>query len=368
VKDILAARGLTRRDFLKVCGGLAAVMGLGQAAVPGIARALEQAAKRPPVIWLDFQECLGCTESVSKSRYPDFLNVVLDMISLEYSEALMAGAGHSAEAKLKQSMADNKGAYVLVVEGSVATKIPSAMTIAGRTSVDIAREALTDAALVIAVGNCASFGNVQAAYPNPSGAMGMLAFMEQEGIDTGKLIQLPTCPVNPIHLTSSVTYFLTYGKVPETDQYRRPKIFFGRKVHDECQRRAHFDEGRFVEAFGSEEENQRYCLYKMGCRGPHTYSDCATVLWNNRSNWCVGTGQCIGCSEKDFWDELSDFYAPMPGVAIPGFGGIRVGADTVGIGLAAATGGAIAAHLVVSAVKGRLGHNDDGSVVEEKEA
>jgi hydrogenase small subunit len=118
LERIFAGRGLTRRDFLKGCGALAAVMGLGQAAVPQIARALEQAAQRPPVVWLDFQECLGCTESLSKSRYPDFSTIILDMISLEYSEALMAGAGIQAEQNYTDSVEGQKGKYVLVVEGA----------------------------------------------------------------------------------------------------------------------------------------------------------------------------------------------------------------------------------------------------------
>jgi hydrogenase small subunit len=366
MQDILTARGISRRDFLKVCGGLAAVMGLSQAAVPRIAKALEAAAQRPPVVWVDFQECLGCTESMSKSRYPDFVSVVLDMISLEYSEALMAGAGVQAEQAYTDTVQGQKNTYVLVVEGSVATKIPSAMCIGGRTSVEVAKEALGNAALVIAVGNCASFGNVQAAKPNPTGAMGMQEFMEREGMDTGKLIALPTCPVNPVHVTSVITYFLTYGKAPALDSLHRPLMHFGRKVHDECPRRAHFDEGRFVRQLGGPDEDKRWCLYRMGCRGPSTYSDCATVLWNNRSNWCIGSGQCIGCSEKGYWDKFIDFYSPLPGIRVPGGGGIRVDADTVGIGLAGLTGAGIIVHLAVSAAKHRIGHAAHDVVIEEK--
>ncbi len=366
--DILALRGFSRRDFLKGCAALAAIMGLGQAAVPRIAQALEQSALRPPVVWVDFQECLGCTESTSKSRYPDFVNIVLDLISLEYHEALMAGAGAQAEQNYSDTVEGQKGAYVLVVEGSVATKIPNAMTVGGRTSVEIAKQAISNAALVVAVGNCASFGNVQAAYPNPTGAMGMLAFMRDNAMDTAKLIQLPTCPVNPVHVASVITYFLTYKKAPEVDRWNRPLMHFGRKVHDECPRRAHFDEGRFVEVLGGPGEDERLCLYKMGCRGPHTYADCATVLWNNHENWCVGSGQCIGCAEEGFWDKFQDFYAPMPGVTVPGLRGVRVGADTVGIGLAAATAVGIGAHFAFTAAKGRLGKGGEETVIEEKEA
>ena len=315
----LEAHDLSRRDFLKGCAALATAMGLGSSFAPNIARALAQAAERPPVVWVTWQECLGCTESVTKSRDPDFVSLVLDLVSVEYHEAIMAGAGEAAHESLQKNV--SAGGYVLVVEGSVATGIENAMTVGGRTSVDIAREVIPPAALVIAIGNCAAFGNVQAAYPNPTGAMGMQEFMENEGMDTDKLVQLTTCPVNPVHLTSTITYFLTRGALPETDHWRRPLVHFGKKVHDMCERRAHFDEGRFVEQLGSEDEFNRYCLYKMGCRGPSTFADCPQVLYNGRTSWCVQAGQCIGCAEKDFWDELIDFYQPMPGIAIPGVGG-----------------------------------------------
>jgi NiFe hydrogenase small subunit HydA len=365
--DLLDARGMTRRDFLKSCGTLAVLLGLGQTAAPSIARALEDAAARPSVIWLDFQECLGCTESLTKSRYPDFVDVVLDLISLNYSEAVQAAAGKQAEAVLRKTMEEQRGAYVLVVEGSVATKIPNAMCVGGRQSVDIAREALEGAAVVIAAGNCAAFGNVQAAHPNPTGAMGMLAFMQQEGMDTSKLVQLTTCPVNPVHVTGAITYFLTYKELPPVDEWSRPTLWYGRRLHDDCPRRAHFDEGRFVEQLAGPGETEGYCLYKMGCRGPHTFCDCPTVLWNNRSNWCIGTGQCIGCAEKDYWDEFRDLYSPMPDVDIPGIGGVRVDADTVGIGLAAVTGAAIVGHLGLTVAKGRLGKAEEPAVLEERE-
>lgn len=365
--DLLAARGLSRRDFLKGCAALAALLGLGKGAVPDIAKALEAAAAKPPVIWVDWQECLGCTESTIKTRYPDFVSTVLDVINLTYDEAVMAGAGTAATKTLDTVAASQKGKYVLVVEGSVATKIPSAMCVGGKTSVDMAKELIPGAALVIAVGNCAAFGNVQAAYPNPSGAMGMLAFMQQEGMDTAKLIQLPTCPVNPVDLLGTITYFLTYKKVPPLDKWNRPTPFYGQLIHDNCERRAGFDNGRFVTELGSSEISDGRCFYKMGCRGPNTYANCPQALWNNRTSWCIGQGQCIGCSQPGFWDNMSDFYSPIPGVAIPGFGrGIEVSADTIGIGLAALTGVGIVAHFAVTAAKGRLGKTGDDEIVEER--
>jgi len=60
---------LSRRDFLKICGSTAALLGIGQAAVPRIAEALERAvAKRPSVIWLGEIADLDCLLIVDAVR------------------------------------------------------------------------------------------------------------------------------------------------------------------------------------------------------------------------------------------------------------------------------------------------------------
>ena len=214
------------------------------------------------MVWSDFQECLGCTIALLQSTAPTPAQLILQQISLAYNEAAMAAAGFDAEKSFNDAFAE--GAY-WVIEGSVPNELEGAFSVGGKSAQQILKENYSKAKGVIAAGNCASFGNVQAAYPNPTGAMGMLAFMQQEGIDTAKLIQLPTCPVNPVHITAAVSYFLTYKKLPAVDEWNRPKAWFGRKIHDECFRRAAFDEGRFVEQLGSPEEAAGYCLYKMGC-------------------------------------------------------------------------------------------------------
>ena len=64
-----ALGGLTRREFLKYCTGVAATLGLSSMMGIRIAEAAT-APKRPPVIWLSAQECTGCTESLLRAYHP----------------------------------------------------------------------------------------------------------------------------------------------------------------------------------------------------------------------------------------------------------------------------------------------------------
>lgn len=345
----LALKGISRRDFLKFCGTTAALLGLSELHIPKIASAIEEISKRPPLVWLDLMECLGCTESFINATHPAVDKILLEILSIEYHEAIMAAAGEKAHENLWNAV--DKGGYLCVVEGAIATKIPSAMTVGGMTSMNIMEKVAKSAVAIISVGTCATHGGTQAADPNPTGAVGVEEFIRQKGIQT-PVINLPGCPVNPENIISTLLHYLLLGKLPELDSMGRPKIFYGQTIHDNCPRRGHFDEGRFVETFGTEEEALGYCLYKVGCRGPSTFSNCPSVLWNNRQNWCIGAGApCIGCFEPYFWDRFRDFYKPLPDVKLPG---VRTSADKIGIGIATATAVGVGAHLIGSAAKGRL--------------
>jgi hydrogenase small subunit len=340
----LVHRGVSRRSFLKFCGASAAMLGLSDAFVPKIAEAVVKATQRPPVVWLKFQECTGCTESFIKATNPSPAQIILDIISLDFHETIMAAAGDQAEEALTEAV--KHGNYIAVVEGSVPTKIPHAMFVRNKTALQIAEEVCKKAIATICVGNCSSFGNVQAANPNPTGAKGI---GEALNIPT---INLSTCPVNPEWVTTTILHYLVLKKLPKLDAYGRPVMFFGQTIHDNCPRRAHFDEGRYVEVIGTDAERERYCLYKLGCKGPKTFSDCPRVLWNDKISWCIGSGGlCIGCAEKGFWDQFANFYEPLPDVEIPGIRGIKADANTVGVGLAAVTAGGIAVHLGAKAIK-----------------
>jgi NiFe hydrogenase small subunit HydA len=178
---------------------------------------------------------------------------------------------------------------------------------------------------------------------------------------TKPLINMDLCPVNPEYLVGVVVNYLLLGKIPDLDSQGRPVMFYGQTIHDNCERRAHFDGGRFVEKFGSKEESLGYCLYKMGCKGPMTYSACPKIQYNARTSWCIKAGgPCIGCAERGWTDKFAGFYEPLPGVKIPGLGGVEAGADKIGAVAAVATAAGIAVHAVATAGSGRTKEEKGG--------
>lgn len=288
--------GVSRRDFMKFCAAMAATMGLPKGADAQIAQAITT-KERPSVIWLHHQECTGCTESLLRSAHPTLEKLILDIISLDYHETLFAAAGHQAEAARKAAMEKHKGKYILVVEGAIPLKDGGIYCkIGGQTSLELTREVAKDAAAVIAIGSCASWGGMPSTPPNPTGSAGV-----GEALGRNDIVTIPGCPPNPYNFLSTVVHFLTFGTLPKLDQLGRPTFAYGRLIHDNCERRSHFDAGRFALEFGDEGHRKGYCLYKLGCKGPETYANCPAVLFNDvgPGAWPVGTGHpCIGCTEK----------------------------------------------------------------------
>ncbi len=334
--------GLTRRGFLKGCALAAAALGLSDELIPRLVEAAAS-SKRPSVVWLHFQECTGCTEGLLRASHPDIGRLILDIISLDYHETVQAAAGNQAEEILKETITKEKGRFICVVEGAIPTKDGGIYCkIGGRTALEIVKDVAPKAAAVVAIGTCASFGGVQAAYPNPTGAKGV-------GEVLGKpVVNIPGCPPNPIAFLGTVLHFLTFKRLPELDRLGRPLFAYGRKNHDQCERRAHFDEGRFVEQFGDENHKKGYCLYKVGCKGPVTYANCPAVRFNDVGVWPVGAGHgCIGCTEPNFWDTCSPFYERLPGIRVPGGGGVITDADSVGKKILGITAVAAGIHAAV---------------------
>jgi len=169
--DELKSRGISRREFLDFCAKMAAILALPGSAAAAIAKAVESGAK-PILVWLEFQDCCGNTESFLRASRPTVAEIILDTLSLNYHETVMAAAGHQAEQALAKTVADHPGQYLAVVEGSIPTGANGAYcTIGGRSAIQIAREVCGQAAATIAVGTCASFGGIPAARPNPTGAV-----------------------------------------------------------------------------------------------------------------------------------------------------------------------------------------------------
>jgi len=339
----LNERGVGRRDFLEFCGSMCAVLGLSKSMLPSLAAQLE-AIKRPSVIWLQLQECTGCVESVLRTAEPTIGDLVLDLVSLDYQHTLMAGAGQAAEKALSDAMAANKGKYVLVVTGSVPLNENGIfLTIGGRTGREILEEAARDAAAVVGVGACAHFGSVQAARPNPTGAVGIRSIITDKPV-----VILAGCPPIGDVVTATLVHFLTFGRLPQMDSEGRPLFAYGKRIHDQCTRRAHFDAGQYVEVFDDEAARKGWCLYKVGCKGPATFSPCPIFQWNTRTSWPIGAGHpCIGCTEPFFWDTMTPFYGRLPNVA--GFG-IESKVDVIGAGLAIGATAGVLAHAAATSV------------------
>ena len=130
-------RGFSRRDFLQFCTWLAAASGVDSSAMADVVEALDRKA-RLPVVWFHFQECTCCSESFIRSSHPIVADVILDKISLDYTETLQAAAGHQAEEALHETMTKYKGEYLMLVEGSVPTEDDGVYCcIGGRTALDI---------------------------------------------------------------------------------------------------------------------------------------------------------------------------------------------------------------------------------------
>jgi [NiFe] hydrogenase small subunit len=303
----LEGKGVSRRDFMKFCTFLTATMGLSSSFVPKVAEVFAQPAQRPPVIYLHFAECTGCTEALIRAMYPWIDQLVLEVLDVAYHETIMAAAGHQAEEALHNAVTKYNGKFICVVEGAVATKFNGGYgKIGGKTFLQIAKEVCPKAAGVICIGQCSSFGNIQAAKPNPGGYKGV---GEALGIKT---VNIAGCPPNPINFVGTVVNYLLLGKLPALDSLGRPLFAYGQTIHDNCPRRGHFENGEFVTEFGSKEAAEGYCLYKVGCRGPETYNNCSIVKFNSGASWPVQAGHpCIGCSQPEFWDKFTPFYQEL---------------------------------------------------------
>jgi len=345
-------KGYSRRDFVKFVSMMTAFIGLEQSAMGQVAKALES-KPRMPVIWMHFQECTCCSESFIRTSHPIVADILLDKISLDYTETLMAASGTQAEAALKNTMTKYKGQYILCVEGSVPVGADGVYCmIGGKTSLQILHEVADGAAAIIAWGSCASNGCVQSAKPNPTGATPIHKLIKDKPI-----IKVPGCPPIGEVMAGVIVYYLTFGRIPELDRIGRPKAFYNKRVHDTCYRRPFYDAGLFVETFDDENAKKGYCLYKVGCKGPSTYNACGVTKWNGGTSFPIQAGHpCIGCSEENFWDN-GGFYER--GSSFAGFG-IESSADTIGEVALGVTVGALAIHAVATNIgKSKLIHQHE---------
>ncbi len=354
LRDVLKDRGVSRRDFLKWTSVMTAALMLPPMFKPLVARAAENFG-RIPLVWLHFAECTGCTEAFLRSSYPNVDDILLETISLEYHETLMAAAGYQAEQCLEKAMHDFSGKFICVIEGGLPRGLDGQylrLGAKGKTGIETAREVSSKAAAVICIGACAVNGNIQAARPNPTDAVGIEKAI---GVRT---INIAGCPPNAVNFTGTLLHYIMFGGMPALDSLGRPVWAYGKRIHDYCERRSHYDAAEFVEEWGDGGAKKGWCLYKMGCKGPYTYANCGKVRFNDGVSWPIMGGHgCIGCTETAFWDTMAPLEKPIAAGTI---GGGEKTVDMIGIILTGAAAAGIAAHAVLSGIKHR---NDD--VVEE---
>ncbi len=335
----LVRRGMTRRSFLQFSAAMAAALALPAAYAPRIAAAVE-ASKRLPVVWIRGQACGGDTEALLRSASPDTVALFLDVLDIRYHDAFLGVSGGDAQLALTSAMDLFPNGYLAVVEGSVPDRASGGYCLlGGRPAADVVRDVAAGAVATIAVGSCACDGGAPAAGDNSTQARGV------KGLVGGTpYMALPGCPVNPVNLASVLVHYITFNQLPPADLAGRPLSAYGDLIHNQCERRPHFEFGEFALEWGDEGAQKGWCLYKLGCKGPETMGNCPTVRYGEQVSWNVHAGHgCVGCMTPSFWNEMGPAYRRLPS-PVPFLPNLTV--DMVGGALLGGIAGVTGVHAV----------------------
>ncbi len=333
----LLRRGISRRTFLKFTVAMSAALALPLDYAPRIAKALA-AAPRVPLVWLHGQSCGGNGEAFLQAANPTVSAMLIDSLAVSYDEALMTTSGDSALGSLRDTLAAYPNGYLAVIDGAVPNGEAGVYcTVGGRAFKDIVNEVCAGALGTIAIGSCAFDGGVSAAAGGTTRATGVGSV-----VTAPHLVQLPGCPANGDNLAATIVHFLTFNEFPATDGRGRPLFAYGGLIHNQCERRAHFEFGEFVQSWGDEAAQKGWCLYRLGCKGPETFANCPTAKYADGTSWAVLAGHgCIGCTMPGFWDSMGVAYqrlpAPLPFVP-------EISADQAGLALVGGVGALTVAH------------------------
>ncbi|ADN09358.1 hydrogenase small subunit [Sulfurimonas autotrophica] len=275
---------------------------------PNFEEVVEKGVKslnKVPIVWLELADCSGNSEAFIKSANPAIEDLIFDYISLDYHELLMSASGNQSETILEDIITNQKGEYILIVEGAVPMAMDGKFLRVGpkgETGIELLQKCANDAALVIAVGSCAFDGGVVAASPNPTGAVGVAQALKREDV-----INIPGCPTNPTNIVGTLLSYIMFEELPALDEFNRPLWAYKGRVHDNCERRGHYELGEFVQEWGDAGAKKGYCLFEMGCKGPYTNVNCPTMKFNSSTSWPVQAGHgCMGCVERGFVDKFAN--------------------------------------------------------------
>lgn len=338
---------LSRREFIKLVLTATAALGVADLIIPHLAGAFH-GKLRPPVIWLECLTCAGNFLSFLNSLNPTVRELLFETIDFRFSNTMMAAQGVMAVEVLDKLPDEHKGEYVLIVEGTIPLRDNGRYCIIGHrangkaiTALEAVKTLGPKAKYVMAVGSCAAFGGPFASRPNPSRSVPVSKVLP--GV---QVVNVSGCPAHPDWTVGTLAHLLLYG-IPDLDAYNRPTMFYGDLIHDNCPRRQYFENSSFAKHLGD-----NGCLYKIGCKGPATHSDCPTREWiGEHNNWPVEANTpCIGCTSPEFFDGMTPFFERLPNVRLPG---ITANSNKVGLAVGGVTLAGIGAHLTGKILTGR---------------
>ncbi len=286
--------------------------------------------------WLAGMSCDGCTVAVTGATAPSVEDLLLGRIpgiprvvlhhpvtSIESGEAFIRNYELAAEGKLNAP-------YVVIWEGSVPNEALAAETggywcAMGSETVpkpvpttSWLKRLAPGAAAVFAIGTCATWGGIPAAYGNPTGSMSVMDFLGEDYLSALGLpvINVPGCSPVGDNFTETVNAVLLFlnglGPLPEFDELGRPAWLFKDTVHQQCVRGGYYEEGTFAHEYGDKE-----CLVEIGCWGPVVQCNITKRGAINHVGGCMNTGGvCIGCTMPGFPDRFAPFYKRSPGAAL----------------------------------------------------
>lgn len=291
----------------------------------------------------------------------DVADLLVDLIDLQYHETVMGMGGDLAARWLEEVSTNAPGGFVLVVEGAVQDAANGGawgdtssqthgahedqfwckvgMTSDGSYSAEFSGlvEALgAQAAAVVAIGQCASYGGYPGCKPNmtskeagfdvlqsQTGATGVAPFLAAKGVST-PVVNVPGCPANPWWFVLTVVGYLIETQDPgfllnNIDGAGRFSLAYPTTVHSsKCSRYEYFARGEMAKKPGD-----RGCLQNLGCKGTSTSSLCSVHGWNNNQpengaygvnpvNGKVGNctragAPCMGCTEPGYPDSFVPF-------------------------------------------------------------
>ena len=178
--------------------------------------------KEYPAIWLQAAGCTGCSVSLLNVINPSIKNLLVDEvlpgshINLRFHPTVMAGAGAPVIEVMVDTSQQKKGGYILIVEGAIPTAKGGIHGVIGEkdgkpmTMKSWVETLAKDALAVIALGSCAAFGGIPAAYPNPTQCRSVSEVLRAKGINT-PLVNIPGCPPHPDWFVGTVASILLSG-------------------------------------------------------------------------------------------------------------------------------------------------------------